>query len=253
MSCYTAQELIHGYLDCELDVRETAEIERHIHECKACDSTYQKQLILRSALRDTTLYFKAPEDLKRRIHTSLQIEAKAETAHRPFRWSWALMAASLAVLLLATTLWKFAPAFRASSNDELVAHEVVADHIRSLQMTSHLIDVLSTNEHTVKPWFNGKIDFSPPVRDFAEHDFQLYGGRVGYLNNRTVATLVYQRRSHFINLYIWPVESSNNVKESSMQLQGYNLIQWTSSGMMYWAVSDLNSVELQEFTRYVQQ
>jgi anti-sigma factor RsiW len=156
-----------------LDVRQTAEVERHIHECKACDSTYQKQLILSSALRDTTLYFKAPEDLKKRIRTSLQIEAKSETAHQPFRWGWSLMAASLAVLLLSTTLWKFAPAFRTSSSDELVAHEVMADHIRSLQMTNHLTDVLSTDQHTVKPWFNGKIDFSPPVRDFADHDFQL--------------------------------------------------------------------------------
>lgn len=253
MSCHTAQELIHGYIDCELDGQQTAEIERHIHECKGCGGIYRNQLTLSSALRDTTLYFKAPEDLKRRIRTSLQIEAKTETTNKHFGWGWSLMAASLAVVLIATTLWKFAPSFRASSSDGLVAHEVLADHIRSLQLTSHLTDVLSKEQHTVKPWFNGKIDFSPPVRDFADHDFHLYGGRVGYLNNRVVATLVYQRRGHFINLYIWPVETTSNAKESSMQLQGFNLIQWTNSGMTFWAVSDLNSMELQEFVRYVQQ
>jgi anti-sigma factor RsiW len=163
------------------------------------------------------------------------------------------MAASLAVLLLATSVWKFAPLFRSSATDELVAHEILSDHIRSLQMSNHLTDVLSTDQHTVKPWFNGKIDFSPPVRDFADQDFHLFGGRVGYVNNRTVATLVYQRRGHYINLYIWPVEGGDNTKQSSRQLQGYNLIQWSNSSMTFWAVSDLNSIELNEFVQYVQQ
>jgi len=253
LSCHTAQALIHGYIDSELDTGQTAELERHIHECKTCDIVYRNQLTLSSALRDSTLYFAAPEDLKRRVRTSLQIEAKTKTTRKQFGWGWSLMAASLAVVLIATTLWKFAPSFRSSANEGLVAQEVLADHIRSLQMTNHLTDVLSTDQHTVKPWFNGKVDFSPPVRDFADHDFRLYGGRVGYLNNRVVATLVYQRHSHFINLYIWPADPTNNAKESSLQLQGFNLIQWTDSGMSFWAVSDLNSVELQEFVRYVQQ
>jgi anti-sigma factor RsiW len=247
------QELIHGYVDSELDVRETAELERHIHGCKTCEGVYQNQITLRSALKDQSLYFHAPEDLRKRVRTSLQIASRGESTQPRFRWGWSLMAASLALFILATSVWKFAPLFRNPANDELLAHEILSDHIRSLQMSNHLTDVLSTDQHTVKPWFNGKIDFSPPVRDFASQDFHLFGGRVGYLNNRTVATLVYQRHGHYINLYIWPLETGGAKKESSRQLQGYNLIQWTNSGMAFWAVSDLNTVELNDFVRYVQQ
>jgi anti-sigma factor RsiW len=120
-------------------------------------------------------------------------------------------------------------------------------------MSNHLTDVLSTDQHTVKPWFNGKIDFSPPVRDFASQDFHLFGGRVGYLNNRTVAVLVYQRRSHYINLYLWPAGTNDNKKAISSQVQGYNLVRWTDSGMSCWAVSDLNNVELNDFVKLLQQ
>ncbi len=253
MSCNTAQALIYGYVDRELDIRETTELEHHIHDCNACESVYQNQLTLRSALRDGALYFHAPEDLRKRIRSSMQIQEKTVTATRGFRWGWSLVAASLALLILTASLWKFAPSFRSSTTDQLVAHEILSDHIRSLQMSSHLTDVLSTDQHTVKPWFNGKIDFSPPVRDFASQDFHLFGGRIGYLNNRTVAVLVYQRRSHYINLYVWPAETNASKKEVSRQLQGYNMIQWTSSGINCWAVSDLNNVELNDFVKLVEQ
>jgi len=120
-------------------------------------------------------------------------------------------------------------------------------------MAGHLTDVLSSDQHTVKPWFDGKVDFAPPVKDFTSQDFRLYGGRLEYLNNRTAATLVYQRRLHYINLFIWPSEHAGATGETTTQRQGYNLIHWTSSGMNYWAISDLNGVELHEFTRLVQQ
>ena len=135
-----------------------------------------------------------------------------------------------------------------------ISQEVVSNHIRSLlPVGGHLTDVLSTDQHTVKPWFDGKVDFAPPVRDFPDQDFHLYGGRLEYMDHRTVATLVYQRRLHFINLYIWPNGQSGSTAETTTIRQGYNLIHWSSSGMNFWAVSDLSSIELREFARLVQQ
>ena len=125
--------------------------------------------------------------------------------------------------------------------------------MRSLQLPGHLTDVLSSDQHTVKPWFDGKVDFAPPVKDFASQDFRLYGGRLEYLNKRTVSTLIYQRRLHYINLYIWPAGQARSSGEVTVQRQGYNLIHWTGSGMNYWVISDLNSVELHEFARLVQE
>jgi anti-sigma factor RsiW len=120
-------------------------------------------------------------------------------------------------------------------------------------LENHRIDVISEDPHTVKPWFDGKLDFAPPVKDLSGQEFPLLGGRLEYLNNRTVAALFYGRRKHFINLFIWPSEQAGATGEMTTQRQGYNLIHWTSSGMNYWAISDLNSVELHEFARLVQQ
>src|SRR6266404_3880836 len=157
------------------------------------------------------------------------------------------------MLLIGVVVWRLVPRSIRPSGDELLAQEIVSDHVRSLQMPGHLTDVLSSDQHTVKPWFDGKVDFAPPVKDFTSQDFHLYGGRLEYLNNRTVATLIYQRRLHYINLYIWPSEQAGSTSEVTTQRQGYNLIQWTKSGMNYWTISDLNNFELHQFASLVQQ
>ncbi|HEU0048664.1 MAG TPA: hypothetical protein VFQ43_13795, partial [Nitrososphaera sp.] len=118
---------------------------------------------------------------------------------------------------------------------------------------SHRTDVISSDQHTVKPWFDGKLDFAPTVKDFSTQGFPLIGGRLDYLNNRAVAALIYQRQKHYINLYIWPAEQSNAASEVATKRQGYNLLHWTNSGMTYWAISDLNGVELHEFARLLQE
>jgi anti-sigma factor RsiW len=254
LSCQTGQELIQGYVDGELDLVRTLEVEQHLHECEICARRYRSQKSLRSSLKNDSLYFSAPENLKKRIQSSLRKEAITEVSPRRLSWRWLTVGASLAfMLLVGVVAWRLVPTSIRSSGDELLAQEVVSDHVRSLQIPGHFTDVLSSDQHTVKPWFDGKVDFAPPVKDFASEEFRLYGGRLGYLNNRPVAALIYQRRLHYINLFIWPAEQAGSTGEVAIQIQGYNLIHWSGSGMNFWAISDLNSVELREFVHLVQQ
>jgi anti-sigma factor RsiW len=133
------------------------------------------------------------------------------------------------------------------SGSQLLAEEAVASHIRSL-MADHLTDVASSDQHTVKPWFNGKLDFAPVVKDLTTQGFPLTGGRLDYLNNRRVAALLYKRGEHTINLFEWPsAEPDSNV--TTLGLKGYNVLHWTQAGISYWAVSDLNAAELADFAR----
>ncbi len=253
MSCQTTQELIHAYVDGELDLARSLEIEQHMQECQVCASAYHNQIALRSAFKDSSLYHPAPEKLEKRIRSSLRREAKSEAGRRSFGWRWLPVGAALALMLLmAFVIWRAVPGL-SPSGDELLAQEIVSNHVRSLQLESHRTDVISSDQHTVKPWFDGKLDFAPTVKDFSNQGFPLIGGRLEYLDNRAVAALIYQRQKHYINLYIWPAEQSHATSEVAAKRQGYNLLHWTNSGMNYWAVSDLNGVELHEFARLVQE
>jgi anti-sigma factor RsiW len=142
----------------------------------------------------------------------------------------------------------------ARSGEAFLTQELVASHVRSQMLPSHRFDVASSDQHTVKPWFEGKLDFSPPARDFAAQGFPLIGGRLDYIHNRPVAALVYQRRKHTINinLFIWPSTTGTERAPTTATRQGYHLLQWTQSGMIFWAVSDLNAPELDEFARLFQ-
>ena len=166
-----------------------------------------------------------------------------------FSWRWLAVAGSLAVAAIIITVLVFIQS--GPARDDLLAQEIVSSHVRSL-MANHLNDVASSDQHTVKPWFEGKLDFSPPVTDLTARGFPLVGGRLDYIGNRPVAALVYQRRQHFINLFVWPSADESESRSKMGIRQGYNLIHWNRAGMSYWAVSDLNINELQEFAQALQ-
>src|SRR5262249_31751299 len=158
----------------------------------------------------------------------------------------ALPAAAVALLALAIL-----PLLRRPGGDRLI-DDIISGHVRSL-MVEHLTDVASSDRHTVKPWFDGKLDFSPAVVDLADHGFPLIGGRLDYLENRPVAALIYGRPKHFINLFVWPTDASSAPGERTVSRQGFTLIHWSAGGMTYWAVSDLNPAELGEFAGLVRE
>jgi anti-sigma factor RsiW len=249
MICKDAQNLINGYVDGELDLIRNLEIERHIQDCALCTQDYKNHQVLSNAIKTGSLYFKAPADLRRRIQLSLRKAAKAEAGRRMLPKWWFNIAAPMAAA--AVILLALVPFLRGPSADDLLAGEVISSHVRSL-MASHLADVSSSDQHTVKPWFAGKLNFSPPVEDLAKQGFPLIGGRLDYLEDRPVAALIYQRQKHFINLFIWPLGSDSDVETKTVLRQGYNLFHWTRSGMTFWAVSDLNNAELQKFVQLVQ-
>ncbi|HSE88410.1 MAG TPA: anti-sigma factor [Candidatus Binatia bacterium] len=249
MDCKNAQTLLGGYLDRELDVVRTLEIEDHLHGCAVCSQSYKDHQVLSEGLRTGSVYFKAPADLQKRIQRSVRQAAKAESAPRWLSWSWVRIAAPMAAAAL--VLLTLVPFLRGPSTEEILAREVVSSHVRSL-MANHLADVSSSDQHTVKPWFNGKVDFSPPVVDLASQGFQLVGGRLDYLDNRPVAALIYQRDKHLINVFIWPSSESSDSGIRADTRQGYHVFHWTRSGMTYWVVSDLEGNQLQEFIRLLQ-
>ena len=248
MSCQQTHELIHGYLDGELDLVKSLEIEKHLEQCQACTQNYEALRGLQSRLRDNSLRFDPPAKLEKRLRSALRKETEPRSPI--FRWGWAVAASSLLVAVV--IVWTVASIASRPSPDDVLAQEVVASHVRSL-MANHVADVLSSDQHTVKPWFDGKLDFSPTVKDLSKQGFSLYGGRLDYINNRPVAALVYQRRQHSINVFVWPATSSPAMNGKASEQQGYNVIRWSKAGMTYWAVSDLNLAELQQFVQLLQE
>ena len=243
MRCASSRHLLELHLDGELSASESAEIQDHIENCASCGGLYRRLEQLQSGIRKQVARHRAPAHLQQSIQAALRKAAAAEPHPRRSRWNWMAMAAS--ILLVASMTWNFA-ALQSRGPKEVLAKEVLSSHLRSL-MGTHLLDVPSSDQHTVKPWFNGKLNFSPDVKDFASQGFRLVGARIEYLDDKPVAALVYQRRQHFINLFMWPSPSSSQSGYSEMKRSGYNLVSWTEDGMTCWAVSDLQASELKQF------
>lgn len=255
MSCKLTQRYVPGYLDGELDLARTIEMETHLQTCADCARELESQKALRAALQRSSLAYAAPAALRERIQSSLRASVPAEAPERASAWRPVLFlrwAGAFAVLALcAVTAWQLLPGLRGRASDQRLAAEVLASHVRSLE-ASHLMDVAFTDQHTVKPWFDGKLDFSPPVEDLASDGFPLVGGRLDYLEGREVAALVYQRRKHFINVFVWPGAAGSSSTQTLEPRQGYNLMRWSRGGFQFWAVSDVSAQDLADFVRLLE-
>ncbi len=245
MKCDSARELFTALLDQEIGLHDAMTVEAHLRDCLACQVIYQEQKMQRTALQQQLTYFQAPAELAQRIKAALPSTpaTSLSVTRRPRRWlNLSAIAASFMAVVISAGFYFMQP-----SATERLADEVIASHVRGL-ITNHLTDVASSDQHTVKPWFNGKLDFSPPVRDLTTEGFPLIGGRMDYLEHRAVATLVYRHRQHLISLFIYPAQTKVIPRVSSGITQnGYHLLNWSQDGMNYWLVSDVNLVQLQNF------
>jgi anti-sigma factor RsiW len=252
MSCELTQRYIPGYLDGELDLVRSIEVEAHLKGCRDCAQEMESLQALRAALRRSSLAYAAPAGLRDRIQSSLPSSSGAEFQERKIKWSslhfWQLAGAFALLALISLSGWQSTARLRAPSSDQRIAAEVFSSHVRSLE-GNHLMDVVSTDQHTVKPWFDGKLDFSPPVEDLASDSFPLVGGRLDYLEGREVAALIYERRKHIINVFVWPDANRLSVAGAVESRQGYNIVRWSRNGFQLWAVSDVAAPDLAQFVR----
>ena len=246
MDCHDCARLADAWLDGELDPATTAEFERHVRQCPACSRRTEALRSLASAVRTADLRAGAPAGLEEKVRRALSRERRRHSVWHLGGVRW--FAAAAAVLLAGVVGWHLHRG-PTGSLDQMLAREVVSAHVRSL-MADHLVDVASSDRHTVKPWFAGKLDFSPDVRDFAADGFPLVGGRLEYLDGRAAAGLVYRRGGHTINLFIRPAPGGDATPEAQT-LNGYHTLHWSRGGMEYWAVSDASEESLRAFAGYV--
>lgn len=249
MNCQETRQIIGAYADGELDAAGNLELERHLQSCPSCSKLHEEQRAWMEVIALRAPRFAAPAALRDQIMTRLRAETGERReilfSQRYGSAIWAIAALALIGLLLAGML------LSRRSGSDLLTEEMVASHVRSL-MANHLADVVSTDRHTVKPWFDGKLDFSPPVADFAADGFPLVGGRLDYLHDRPVAALIYQRDKHAINLFVWPHNQADEDLIAGPKLathNGYHVFHWQNAEMSYGAVSDLNAEEMRRFVQ----
>jgi anti-sigma factor RsiW len=248
MRCAQSRELLGPYLDAELMADEAAEVREHLAQCPDCSRALDALTATSHSLREGLRHYAAPDVLKARIRSALANAEAADSRRGMVRTPWLRLAAAGLLIASAASLATYGIVRRGSTDGD-VRYAVLTSHVRSL-MPGHLTDVISNNTHNVKPWFNGRVDLSPPVPNLDSAGFVLTGGRLDYLAGRTVAVVVYARRQHIINVVSWP-EPGNNRNVSAITTQGYHLVDWRTAGVTFWAVSDLNVGELTDFvTRF---
>jgi anti-sigma factor (TIGR02949 family) len=245
--CLEWETRLHSFLDGELDAAHVVEVEQHLATCPHCTAEMDRLLGTRRLVRQSGVKWQAPEAIRAQVLSAIALEEgrrQRATAPQTSGWQWVLQFArqwtflpGLAALAASLVLFLSVPQ-QASLQDQ-----ILASHIRSMQ-ADHLVDVETSDQHTVKPWFNGKLDFSPPVVDLAAQGFPLIGGRVDYVGGRAVAALIYRRHGHVINVFVWP---GAPVSRSTSAHDGYNVETWSSGGLLFWAVSDVNAADLAAF------
>ena len=240
MTCDEAEILLHALIDGELDAGHAREIEDHIAGCPRCAAALRDYREMSQAVASADLRYKAPLELRRRIEASLPRAQPAPNRRAVLRG----FAMGSAVSAIAAT--GLVAIVLRHDDQSRITSEIVSAHLRSLQ-AGHLTDVLSTDQHTVKPWFNGRLDVAPPVIDLTALGFTLVGGRLDYVDARPVGAIVYRRRLHTINLFVAHTASTETRAARTETFQGFNIRSWSEGGLNYWAVSDLAADELAEF------
>jgi anti-sigma factor RsiW len=248
MTCTRDNELmLHAMLDGELDAANAVRFENHLETCPLCSSELAHQRELRAAIRRPEVSYAAPEALRRRIEASIgaAVAAPPEPARsaqpaRPSRPSWWMGAASMALAA------SFALFLALPQPEPRIQEQLVESHVHSL-LAQHLTDVQSSDQHTVRPWFSGKVDVAPPAVNLADSGFPLVGGRLDYVDNRVVAAMVYRRDQHVINVYVRPAAQPGDQAPSAETFRGYNLCRWRQRGEEFWAVTDASRAELEAF------
>jgi len=252
VNCDFTRTVLHGYLDGELDATRAAEFEHHLETCRECTTALGSEESLRSSLQRSGLYENAPIALRKKIRASLD----AATASPARIWipAWRWLAVTAAILIVAGVSWFSWPhaAKDSVAAAPFTAVEMIDAHVRSLQ-PGHLTDVASSDQHTVKPWFNGKLAFVPPVKDFADEGFPLIGGRLDVLGGQNVAALVYSRRKHIINVFVMPTKEPDTPIHPPGLRQGYQWRHWRRQGMEYCAVSDVSDSDIYELAQLMYQ
>jgi anti-sigma factor RsiW len=249
MNCSDAKIMLHALLDGELDAGNARDVEVHLGECAICSEKFAAFHAMREAMAEADLKLKSPATLRAKIETALPSPASRPSGSvvpfRPSRRSFfsgfgagAVLSGALAASLVLSIV--------RSEQDQTIANDVVSAHVRSLQ-ANHLMDVETSDQHTVKPWFDGKVDVAPPVIDLTAEGFTLLGGRLDYIDGEPAASVVYRRRKHIINLFVAQHLGTARAAAAARTVQGYNVRHWSDQGLEFWAVSDLDGEELNEF------
>jgi anti-sigma factor RsiW len=239
MTCDEAEILLHALLDGELDAGHAREVELHIAACAHCAAQLKAYGQMRDQMARSDLKFAAPPLLRQRIEASLPLTRAPD--RRGVLKGFALGSALSAMAATGLVVLVFR-----HEDEQRILSDVVSAHLRSLQ-AGHLTDVLSTDQHTVKPWFNGRLDVAPPVVDLTAQGFTLIGGRLDYVDGKTVGAIVYRRRIHVINLFVAQASNTETQAAKVETVQGFNIRHWSQRGLSYWAASDLNAEELADF------
>ena len=247
MKCDFADSLLQGYFDGELSDRRAAEFERHLGHCDHCATELVELDWLSGRLQLTQIYEPAPASLRRTINTHLHPVAPTRAASQPLLWQW--LAAAAALLFIAFLLWRVSPELRSDDYQAELADEIVDAHFRSLQ-AGHMTEITSNDERVVKGWFDAKLKFALPVRDFARAGFALNGGRLDVVEGRTVAVLVYEHNGRPINVFVWPTREPDTSPHTGSR-QGFQWVDWRKDKMEFCAVSDAAPADLEQLHQLI--
>jgi anti-sigma factor RsiW len=245
MECSEARVAVSALVDDELSGEQRRLVEEHLASCAACSTIAEDYRHIGRSLK-AAAFVRAPPYMAERIRLQIAGEGGEDRSLATGGWkTYAGHAAALLVVagLSASAAWHAATT-RSAHNS--LKGDILSAHVRSL-LQDRPTQIASSDRHTVKPWFIGRLDYAPPVRDLTAEGFPLTGARLDFVGDRRVASIVYMRRQHVINLFVWPVDAGAAAEAEPSAVKGYNALTWTADGVVHWAISDLNLPELKQF------